>query len=138
MRGVELLIKVNTGTADTPVFTSILGQKGGTFSRGYDTIDLTSKDNSGWQDADYGNGNWSISADGNLEENDPSLDRLDEAFLNAEIIRVQFVFPSGKAYEGDAVITDFSIDAPHDDVASYSLELTGKGRYEEITAGAGA
>lgn len=136
MRGVELLIKVNTGTTELPEYTPVLGQKGGTFSRGYDTIDLTSKDNSGWADADYGTGNWSISANGNLEEGDPSLDKLDSAFLAAEIILVQFVFPSGKAYEGNAVITDFSIDAPHDGVASYSLTLTGKGKYTEITAGA--
>lgn len=131
MRGVELLIKVNTGTADDPVYTSVLGQKGGSFNRGSDTIDLTSKDNAGWEDSDYGNGNWSISADGNLEENDPALNRLDEAFLNKEIIRAQFAFPSGKVYEGDCVITDFSIEAPYDDVASYSLELTGKGKYTD-------
>lgn len=138
MRGVNLLVKVNTSNTGTPAYTSILGQKGGTFSRGYDTIDLTSKDNSGWQDSDYGNGNWSISVDGNLSETDPALTRLDAAFINAEIVRVQFAFPSGKSYEGDAVITDFSIEAPHDDVASYSLELTGKGKYKEIPAPAGA
>lgn len=136
MRGVEVLVKVNTGTEAVPAYTAILGQKGGTFSRGYDTIDLTSKDNAGWADSDYGNGNWSVSVDGNLEEADPALDALDAAFLAAETVKVQFVFPSGKAYEGDAVITDFSFEAPHDDVASYSLELTGKGQYTEITAGA--
>jgi TP901-1 family phage major tail protein len=132
MRGVEVLIKVNTSATETPSFVSVLGQKGGTFQRGYDTIDLTSKDNAGWADADYGNGNWSISVDGNLEETDPALDKLEVAFLAAEVVKVQFVFPSGKAYEGNAIITDFSIEAPHDDVASYSLELTGKGQYTEI------
>lgn len=133
MRGVEVLVKVNTGTEALPSYTAILGQKGGTFNRGYDTIDMTSKDNSGWADSDYGNGNWSISVDGNLEATDPALDKLEDAFMAAEVVKVQFAFPSGKAYEGDAVITDFSIEAPHDDVATYSLELTGKGQYTEIT-----
>jgi TP901-1 family phage major tail protein len=135
-RGVNFLVKVNTGDDVTPNFVAVLGQRGGTFSRGYDTIDLTSKDNSGWADADYGNGNWSISADGTLQENDPAFEALDAAFINAEAVEVQFEFESGKAYEGFAIITDFSIEAPHDDVATYSLELTGKGQYTEIPAGA--
>ncbi|MFD2704084.1 phage major tail protein, TP901-1 family [Salibacterium lacus] len=135
-RGVNFLIKVNTANSDTPSYEAVAAQRSGTFNRGYDTIDMTSKDNSGWQDSDYGNGNWSISGSGVLEEEDPALDALDAAFLAAETVMVQFEFASGKKYEGEAVITDFSIEAPHDDVATYSLELTGKGKYEEIEASA--
>ncbi|WP_158738626.1 phage major tail protein, TP901-1 family [Alteribacillus sp. YIM 98480] len=134
MRGVDFLINVNTGDESTPAYEPIAAQRGGTFTRGYDTIDMTSKDNSGWADSDYGNGNWSISGDGVLQESDPAFEALDTAFLNAEVILVQFEFPNGKKYEGKAVITDLSIEAPHDDVATYSIELTGKGQYEEVDA----
>jgi len=137
-RGVNFLIYVNKGTAELPEYVKVAGQRGGTFNRGYDTIDVTSKDNNGWQDEEYGNGNWSIEADGLLVESDEGFKLLEAAFDNAEYVKVRFQTQAGNKYEGQAIISDFSIEAPYDDSATYSLSLNGKGAYTKVDAGAGA
>lgn len=132
-RGVNFLVYVNTGTAQSPTWTKVAGQRGGTFSRGYDTIDITSKDNNGWQDEEYGNANWSIEADGLLVEDDAGFLALEDAFDNAEYVLVRFQTQAGNNYEGSAIISDFSVEAPYDDTATYSLTLNGKGAYTKTT-----
>ena len=130
-RGVNFLLFVNTGTEESPIYTKVAGQKGGTFNRSTDTIDLTSKDNYGWQDEDYGIASWSIEADGLLVEDDLGYQALEDAFENKEIVLVRWQTAAGTKYEGDAIITDFSSEAPYDDQATYSVTLNGKGKYEK-------
>ena len=132
-RGVNFLLYVNTGTDATPVWTKVAGQKGGTLNRGYDTIDITSKDNSGWQDEEYGNANWSIEADGLLVEDDAGFLALEAAFEGADYVKVRFQTQAGNKYEGSAIISDFNVEAPYDDQATYSLTLNGKGAYTKTT-----
>jgi TP901-1 family phage major tail protein len=128
-RGVNFLIYINTGTAETPVYTKVAGQRGGTLNREYETIDVTSKDNFGWSDEEYGVASWSIEADGLLVEDDAGYAALETAFEGAEYVMVRFETQAGNKYEGSAIISDFSIEAPFDDTATYSLTLNGKGAY---------
>jgi TP901-1 family phage major tail protein len=128
-RGVNFLLYVNTGDAQTPVYTKVAGQKGGTFNRSTDTVDLTSKDNYGWQDEDYGIASWSIEADGLLVEDDAGYLALEDAFDNKEVVLVRWETAGGNQYEGNAIISDFSNEAPYDDSATYSVTLNGKGQY---------
>lgn len=128
-RGVNFLLFVNTGSDATPIWTRVAGQKGGTLTREYDTIDVTSKDNMGWQDEEYGNASWSIEADGLLVEDDEGFLALEAAFEGAEYVKVRFQTAGGNNYEGSAIISDFSVEAPYDDSATYSLTLNGKGAY---------
>lgn len=132
-RGVNFLIFVNTGTTELPTWTKVAGQRGGTLTREYDTIDVTSKDNMGWQDEEYGNASWSIEADGLLVEDDAGFLALEDAFENAEYVMVKFQTQAGNNYEGSAIISDFSVEAPYDDSATYSLTLNGKGAYTKTT-----
>lgn len=133
-RGVNFLIYVNTGTAELPTYTKVAGQRGGTLNREYETIDVTSKDNSGWSDEEYGNASWSIEADGLLVEDDAGYLALESAFEGAEYVMVRFETAGGNQYEGTAIISDFSVEAPYDDTATYSLTLNGKGAYTKTTA----
>lgn len=133
-RGVNFLLYVNTGTDETPVWTKVAGQKGGTLNREYDTIDITSKDNFGWSDEEYGVASWSIEADGLLVEDDAGFLALEDAFETAQYVMVRFQTQAGNKYEGSAIISDFSIEAPFDDTATYSLTLNGKGAYTKVDA----
>lgn len=133
-RGVNFLLYVNTGTEAVPVYTKIAGQKGGSFTRSTDTIDLTSKDNVGWQDEDYGVASWSIEADGLLVEDDAGYSALEDAFDNKEFVLVRWETAAGNKYEGQAIISDFSTEAPYDDNATYSITLNGKGQYTKTAA----
>ena len=133
-RGIDFLIYINTGSEAAPSWLKVAGQRGGTFNLSSDEIDLSSKDNYGFADRDYGTQEWSIDGDGVFIEGDTSHDAILDAFLAREALLVRWTFPSGKSYEGRAIITDFPIEAPYDDVATYSLTLMGKGAFEEVTA----
>jgi TP901-1 family phage major tail protein len=133
-RGVNFLLYINTGTVELPTYTKVAGQRGGTFNRSSDTLDLTSKDNAGWQDEDYGTASWSIEADGLLVESDAGYAALEDAFDNKEFVLVRWETAAGNKYEGSAIITDFSTEAPYDDSATYSITLNGKGEYTKTAA----
>lgn len=130
-RGVNFLIYVSEAKEDSKYYL-VAGQREGTLTREYDTIDVTSKDNMGWEDMEYGNASWSIEGDGILVEDDKGFKLLEEAFDNAKYVMVRFETQSGNQYEGVTVISDFSIEAPYDDTATYDLTLEGKGAYEKI------
>lgn len=133
-KGINFLLYANTGTVETPVWTKIAGQRGGTLNREYDTIDITTKDSDGFTDEDYNFGSWSIEADGLLVETDAGYLALEDAFENAEFLKVRFETLAGNKYEGNVLITDFPIEAPYDDSATYSITLNGKGKYTKVPA----
>ena len=138
MRGKDFALYVNTtDDAEFPTFEKVAGQRGGTLNRSSEGIDITTKDNSGWTDEDYGSNSWGVDLDGVIPENQAAYERLEEAWLNQEFVLVQWRTPTRKAYQGLARIEDFPEEAPYDDTATYSLTLVGKGKPEiipEVTA----
>lgn len=126
-KGIDFIIKVNTGTAETPVYTSVGGQRGAALNRATETIDSSSKDSNGWQESDVGLKNWGIETDGLLIEDDTAYGKLETAYMASDTVKVQLSTPAEKTYTGDAIITDFPIDAPYDDVATFSISLQGTG-----------
>jgi len=133
-RGVDFLLMVNTGTDEAPTYTKVGGQRGGTINFETDTIDLTSKDNAGWSFEDYGIASWNIEGDGIYSEDDTTHDAIIDAFMEKKTIKVRYKYPSGRAYEGDCIITEFPVEAPYDDVATYSVTLQGQGKPTRVDA----
>jgi TP901-1 family phage major tail protein len=103
-------------------------------SRGADTFDSTSKDSDGWLQNEVGFKNWELSSEGLLVETDAGYTALEDAFMNDEKVKVQMVTAGGNKYEGFAIITDFPVDAPYDDLATYSITLLGDGALSKVTA----
>jgi TP901-1 family phage major tail protein len=132
-KGTDFIIYVED-KALPGTFIKVAGQRNGTINREYDTVDVTNKDNAGWSDEEYGVGRWSIEGDGLLVENDAGYLALEEAFENAEYVKVRFQTAEGNKYEGNALISDFPIEAPYDDAATYSITLNGKGAYTKTAA----
>jgi TP901-1 family phage major tail protein len=131
-RGVNFLLYVNTGSDATPVWTKVAGQKGGTLNRGYDTLDVTSKDNIGWQDEEYGNANWSIEADGLLVEDDAGFLALEDAFEQAKYVKVRFQTQAGNKYEGSR-LSATSVSKLLTTIKRLTRSLNGKGAYTKTT-----
>lgn len=131
-KGINFLLKVNTGTEQTPSYTKVAGQRGGTLNRSRDTIDETSKDGEGWVEKDYGLGEWSIDADGLLVYDDVGYAALEDAFMNETKIKAQWVQGNGDLYEGDVVVTDFPQEGPYDSEATYSVTLEGSGKPTKV------
>lgn len=102
------------------------GQRNASLGRSAESIDATSKDTEGfWNESLPGFKSYTIDADGAYVESDAAYEELETAFLNSENVDVYLEMPSGKRYEGNCTITDFSLDLPYDDLVTYSISLQG-------------
>lgn len=131
MKGLDVLIKVNVGTAESPEYVAVGAQRGASLGMSSETLDKTSKDSEGWQESLSGLKSWSISTDGLLILDDEGYMALEDAYMTSENVLVQFSTKSGAMYEGDAIITTIDLDAPYDDLSSYSAEFQGSGELKK-------
>ena len=127
MKGLDVLIKVNVGTEETPEYVAVGAQRGASLSRSAETLDKTSKDSDGWQESLAGLKSWTISTDGLLILDDEGYEALENAYMMSENVLIQFSTKSGAMFEGDAIITAIDLDAPYDDLISYTAEFQGSG-----------
>ena len=131
--GIDILVKVNTGTEDLPEWTPVGGQRNATLNLSSTGVDVTSKDNYGWADEIVGVNSWSIEFDGMYVESDTAFEALETAFMNRELVKVQLAMPSGKTYSGKGRLT-LSIAGPYNEAATVSGSITGAGALEVTTA----
>ena len=127
--GVDILIGVEDSEGVEQV---IGGQRDASLNREVATVDATHKQNSGWAYNLAGQGSWSIEADGVVLEDDTSLALLEEKFENKEPVVVYWTNPTGNSYKGDAILTNYPIQAPTNDVVTYSVTFQGQGKYEKV------
>ena len=127
-------MKVKLFIKDTVTGKILGGQKNATLNRSAETIDATSKDAEGfWQESIAGFKSWSIDCDGALIESDSAYEILETAFLNSANVDVYLDLPSGTKYQGNATITDFPLEFPYDDLATYSVSFQGSGALVKST-----
>lgn len=103
------------------------GQRGATLNRSAETMDATTKDGAGWQENVAGLKSWGIDCDGVFVESDVAYELLEAAFLNGDNVVAYVELPSGTKYEGTCIVADLPIEAPYDDLTTYSVTLTGTG-----------
>lgn len=125
--GKNYFIYLNTGTADVPTWTKLGGQRSGSLSRKADTIDASHKESGGWKVTLQGLKEWSIELDSVLQANDQAMQALEDAFLADQLVHLKFEYPDKSYVTGWASISEMSIEAPHDDVATYKGTLNGVG-----------
>lgn len=126
-KGVNFIVQVNTGTAETPEWTVVGGQRNATLNRSADTIDVTTKSSNGWRENESSIKDWSIDADGLLIEDDAGYAALETVYMAGNKVQIQLQTAAKNKYSGQAIITDFPIEAPYDDSATYSVSFTGDG-----------
>ncbi|SIT90631.1 phage major tail protein, TP901-1 family [Edaphobacillus lindanitolerans] len=128
-------MKVKLFIKDAATGKILAGQRNATLNRSAETIDSTSKDTEGfWKESIAGFKEWSIDSDGAFIETDEAYAVLESAYLNSENVDVYLEFPSGRKYEGNATITDFSLEVPYDDLVTWSLALQGSGALTKVEA----
>ena len=127
IRGLEVLISVNG--------TVVGGQRGASLSMSADELDITDKTTEGYKAFLVGLKEWTISCDGLVVTGEAGYEALFTAFLNGDVVKVQFKQKDGSfGYEGDMVIASMDFDAQYDDAVTYSCELKGAGALSKITA----
>lgn len=133
--GVSILLQVedqeNPGT-----YRTLGGQRGATLNRSTSTADTTNKDSDpGWESNIPILNSWSIEADALLLTDDAAYADLKDAWRNRTQINVRVNdTEAGTTETGLATITDFPMEAPHDDMATVSITLQGTGALTEAEA----
>ena len=143
MLGGKFLLYVNTsGDDDNPTWTKIGGQQKGTFARTADVIKAQHKDSFPWYRKLSGfiqwtfdfDGVWIIDSDTGIQ--DEGIRFMQECWSNSLEVYVQVVTPmyeqeagKGSTYTGHAIIADFGLDGPHDNLITYTGKLEGNGEY---------
>ncbi|MGF9852038.1 phage tail tube protein [Bacillus paramobilis] len=146
--GVKKIVRIFD--LSTGKVLAIGGQKEHTMNRTADTIDVSTKtggiDNmkeimgkmgvTDWEPKEYndykeyiqGQKEWSVDVSGALPANDTAYDVLEAAYENGTPVGVsELDLGRMKEKVGIAIVTDLSEEAPIDDLAGYSLSLTGTG-----------
>lgn len=123
VKGLNIYLKVNTGTVGSPTWTKVGGQKDATFDRGHATIDTTDKDSGGDEEHLVSTRNWSISFDAFLIEDNAGFLEVEAAFDAGTLKQFQVITPAA-TYMGTASVESLSISAALGDasVASFSLK----------------
>ena len=123
VRGADILLEVEVDGA----LVQLGGQRGATVNLTSEPLDATSKTTDGWYDYITGMKEWSIDCDGLVLESDTAYAYLEDAYFNDKTVKASVGLPSGTVYEGDIIVTEFPIEAPYDDLATYSATLQGAG-----------
>lgn len=132
--GKDILLAI--WNSDGSELLAISGQQGLTINRSADSIEITSKDTKGgWKSKIAGMKEWSIDNDGIYVNNDQSHKELSQAFNNSEPVCIKVINNKTKTgmFGGLAVITDYPLEAPHDDSMTYSITLEGMGELVDLT-----
>lgn len=132
--GKDYLLKINTGTTETPVWTMIGAQRSADLSRSADTIDISHKTSGGWKASKPGLRSWSVDLSGLMLLNDAGIVALEYAFMQGKEINVALYYPDGSSYVGWGGITDFSLSTPHDGAAELSGTIEGNGELTKVVA----
>ncbi len=127
MKGVDILILVDTGTEGTPQWTPVGGQRGATLSESVDTIETTHKASGGYKTYEAGLIDWTISCDGVYIPDDAGYKALVDAMRQRKKVKVRWQEAGQATYEGLAIVTSRDLEGPHDGEATYSMELQGCG-----------
>lgn len=135
LAGKDLILAIWDSTGEN--LLAIKGQQGLTINRSADSIEITSKDTEDdWKSKIAGMKEWSIDTDGLYYVSDTSHTALSTAFENGEPVCVKVVNKKSKKgmFAGFAVITDYPLEAPHDDAVTFSITLEGQGKLVDLTA----
>lgn len=126
--GIDVLIYVTISS----VKTLVGGQRGATISHRTEVADAKHKSSGAWQNRVQTFLDWSISGDAVIIEDDATRAELRRAWRAREDVEVEVRYPDGIRETGLAVIADLSDNAPHDGVATMTLQLDGNGPLTEV------
>jgi len=130
LRGKNVLLYINFGegaTEDAPVWALIGGQQTANFSMSADDIDASNKASGGWGEKYAGIKSTELSLEGIICNGDEGYAALKDAFIKDESVDICRYATDGTAERNWYSITELSDETPHDDMATFSITLTGIG-----------
>lgn len=120
--GTDFKLSVDNGSG---TYNDLAGQRSTTLNRGVDTGDSTSKDSNAWSEELPVIRNWSMDVEAVWIEGDTALVDLEDAYMNNNQISCRITTPGGTTYTGTCTVSDFTWEAPHDDIVTATITLNG-------------
>lgn len=124
VKGLDIYLKVNTGTIGSPVWTKVGGQRDASFDRGMSTIDVTDKDSAGNEEHLTGISNWAVSFDAFLIEDNAGFLEIEQACDAREQRQFQVITPT-YTYMGLGSIESLSMSGPLSEAGVCSFSIKG-------------
>lgn len=131
---ITVVVSVNTGTEQSPTWTTIGGQKSAKLSRKMKVEDATTKDDAtagytkqmpGWKE-------WSVSCDCLKVEGDAAFQALETAFDSKAAVKLQWTKGTTGVYTGSAYITALDENSKEQGPVECSVEFTGHGAITRV------
>lgn len=137
--GKNVFLYINYGenaSESSPVWCLIGGQRSTNVEMESDEIDASHKTSGGWKITKAGLRSWSFSADAVVLLGDDGAKAAKLAFTSGVAAQFRIVTKNDagtvlEAENGWGNVTSFSKEAPHDDVATISMEISGNGALTE-------
>lgn len=133
--GIDILLYIDVAS----VRTLVGGQRGVTIRHTTEIADAKHKSSGAWQNRKQTFLDWAFSGDVVIIGGDATRAELRSKWRNRQNIEVEIQYPpvapatSGIREYGTAVIADISDAAPHDNIATMTLDLQGNGPLNEGT-----
>lgn len=108
-------------------------QRGATLNQSTDTIETTNKLTGGWKTFEPSFKEWSVDCDGLIPVDSTAFEALKESYRNGEKLVVSLLDGDGVGETGSVIISDFPLEYPYDDSATYSITLQGTGALTKVT-----
>lgn len=104
----------------------VAGQQNASLTRSMVPIEITNKIDGSWGESISGSKTWKVSCGGMYVKNAESYKALENAFMNNEELTVR-VMMDNHSYVGQALITNFPLNAVFNSQFKYTLQLLGTG-----------
>ncbi len=128
-KGKLLLLKADTGTGGSPqVYTTIAGLRSNTWTINGEDVDVTTKDDNGWQQKLSGAGVRSLAISVNGVFQDSAVEETVRGWAFAQTIDwYQITFENSDTLEFQAQISNYERTGDHDGAENYSFTLNSHG-----------
>ena len=129
--GTDLILKVSPSSGVTEA--KLMHSQNVSLSVNVDTIDISTKDSSGFRDLLGGQKSFSLSADGLMDfagvAADTEVDELLDQMLDRTAVTFTFALstPAGYKMTGSGFITSLEITGGTEDAPTYSCSIEGSG-----------
>lgn len=125
--GSDILLFVNTGTESSPSYEAAAYQRSYSQESSRDMIETTVKQDDA-KTYEYGELDESLTVEGLYAPSDAAFAALQDAKDNASTILVRRSEDGSEVEEATALVENISVDAPRNDVRTFSsdLQITGK------------
>jgi len=131
LNGTDVLLLVNTGTEEAPVYTAVGSQRGVTFDENTAEIDVSSKDSRAMRVLP-GRYDASLSLDSLYVPDDTAYQALRDANRNGDFILVRRSEEEVETEEASAIVTAMSEEFPDQAEATISVDLRIDGEWSEV------